>query len=89
MITIDTWSGLVTNASPYALPPGAAATQVNFQCLRPGELSVRNGQATVAVSTHASTESVPVVIVRHPIGADEAVVYQNSSGALILARGIQ
>jgi len=89
MITIDTWSGLVTNASPYSIPPGAAVTQVNFQCVRPGELVTRKGQSAVSASTHDVTAAVPVVMVRHQIGAYECVVYQNASGSLRVARAVQ
>jgi hypothetical protein len=45
MIVIEKWSGLITNASPYALPGGAFAVQTNVQCLRPGELRGRGGLA--------------------------------------------
>lgn len=89
MIVIDSWKGLVTNASPYAIPPGAAVTQVNWQCLRPGELTTRNGQSAVTATTHSAGSTIPVVMARHQIGASECVVYQNAAGALILARGIQ
>jgi hypothetical protein len=88
MIIIDTWKGLVTNASPYAVPIGAAVTQSNFQCRRPGELSARNGQASVTIATHAGT-TVPIVeMFRAPLAGVEAVVYQNSSGHIFVAKGI-
>jgi hypothetical protein len=89
MITIDTWKGLVTNGSPYALPPGAAVTQVNFQCRRPGELTVRGGQASVTFATHTAASVAPVVMVRHQLGQQECVVYQNVSGKLMIAKGLQ
>lgn len=89
MIVIDSWKGLITNASPYALPPGAAVTQVNFQCIRPGELTVRNGQTSVTFTAHTATTGVPVVMARHPIGAQECVVYQTDSGKLVVGRGLQ
>jgi hypothetical protein len=89
MIVIDNWKGLVTNASPYAIPAGAAVTQVNFQCVRPGELTSRFGQTTLSITTHSATSSAPVVMVRHQIGSSECVVYQNASGHLIIARGVQ
>lgn len=88
MIVIDTWKGLVTNGSPYALPPGAAVTQVNFQCRRPGELAARNGQTSVTFTTHTGT-TVPVVeMFRCPIGAQESVIYQNLSGHVFIAKGL-
>lgn len=89
MIVIDTWKGLVTNGSPYALPPGAAVTQVNFQCIRPGELRARNGQSAVTFTSHTGATTAPVVMVRHPLGQQECIVYQNSAGKLFVAKGLQ
>lgn len=61
MIIIEKWAGLVTNASPYAIPPGAAVTQVNLQAIVPGQVSVRPGSTNVSFATHAATTS--------PVGA--------------------
>lgn len=88
MIVIDTWKGLVTNGSPYALPPGAAVTQTNFQCRRPGELSARNGQTSVTFTTHAGSTVAVVEMFRCPIGAQESVIYQNTSGHIFIAKGL-
>lgn len=89
MIVIDTWRGLVTNASPYALPPGAAVTQTNLQCRRPGELTARDGQTLLTVTTHTGT-TVPIIeMFRAPLAGVEAVIYQNLSGHLFVARGVQ
>lgn len=41
------WGGLVTNASPYAVPPGAATEQVNLTNAIPGQLSCRKGMLPV------------------------------------------
>lgn len=89
MIVIDTWKGLVTNGSPYALPVGAAVTQSNFQCRRPGELNARNGQASVTFTTHAGATVAIVEMFRCPIGASESVIYQNASGHVFIAKGLQ
>lgn len=86
MITIEKWAGLVTNASPYGLPPGAAVTQVNLQIISPGELSVRPGTAAVSFVSHTGAQSPIIRAFRYP-GAQEAVVYQNASGAILVARG--
>lgn len=86
MIVIDKWAGLVTNASPYAIPPGAAVTQVNLQCIRPGELACRPGTAGVTFSSHAGLTSPIVSMMRVP-GSTEAVIYQNGSGQIRIARG--
>ena len=89
MIVIDSWKGLVTNASPYAVPPGAAVTQVNWQCLRPGELTARNGQTTVTITTHTGGTTAPVSMARYGIGSNECVLYQSAAGTLYVARGLQ
>lgn len=89
MIVIDTWKGLITNASPYALPPGAAVTQVNFQCRRPGELTTRSGQAAVTFATHSGSTSQVIEMFRCPLGASESVLYQNAAGHVFIAKGLQ
>lgn len=65
MISIEKWSGLITAASPYALPGGAMAEQVNLQCLRPGQVEGRSGYAAVV-------SSPPVVsAVRYSVGTQD------------------
>lgn len=44
----DQWSGLVTKASPYILPAGAAVEQVNLQTAIPGQLTTRGGMRKVS-----------------------------------------
>jgi hypothetical protein len=87
MIVIDKWAGLATNAGPYALPPGAAMTQVNLQILSPGRLTVRPGLSAVSFSSHSGSTSPIRSAVRFP-GATESVVYQNSAGAILVAKGV-
>jgi hypothetical protein len=87
MIVIDKWAGLVTNASPYSLPPGAAVTQVNLQCLVPGMLNVRGGMSAITWTSHTGS-SIPVIaMARVQAGTLETVVYQNASGDIFAARG--
>jgi hypothetical protein len=87
MILITKWGGLATNASPYSLPPGAAATQVNLQILSPGQLEVRGGLASMTWTTHSGS-TVPVIsLARFQNGTIETVMYQNASGGLFYARG--
>jgi len=87
MITIEKWAGLATNASPYAIPPGAAVTQVNLQVINPGQMVVRKGATTVTFATTSGT-TVPVVkAMRTPFGGVEKVIYQNSSGQVFVAQG--
>jgi len=87
MITIEKWAGLATNASPYAIPPGSATTQVNLQVINPGQMVVRKGATTVTFATTSGT-TVPVVkAMRTPYGGVEKVIYQNSSGQVFVAQG--
>lgn len=87
MITIEKWSGLVTNSSPYALPPGAAVTQVNLQVINPGQLVCRKGATVVSFATSSGT-TVPIVkAMRTPYGGIEKVIYQNQSGQVFVAQG--
>jgi hypothetical protein len=86
MIAIDKWPGLVTNASPYSLPPGAAVTQVNLQVLSPGQLTVRPGLNAVSFASHTGSTLPIVRAFRYP-AQTEAVVYQNSAGKIFVARG--
>lgn len=86
MIVIDKWAGLVTNASPYSIPPGASVTQVNLQCLRPGELACRPGLNAVSFSSHTGSTSPVVSMMRVP-GSTESLIYQNSAGQIRIARG--
>jgi hypothetical protein len=83
MISIEKWAGLVTNASPYAIPPGAAVTQVNLQVISPGKVSVRPGFAAVSFTSHTgSTQSIRSMF-RYP-RSGESIVYQNSAGQIIV-----
>ena len=51
----STWPGLVTSASPFAIPPTAAVEQTNLASDIPGQLYVRGGMRKVAVSTSSGT----------------------------------
>lgn len=86
MIYVDKWPGLVTNASPYSLPPGAAVTQVNLQVLAPGQLSVRPGNTVVTFATHTGGASSVLRMFRYPVSG-ENLVYQTASGGIFVARG--
>lgn len=44
----DSWPGLVTNASPFAIPPGAAVEQTNLAVSVPGQMSARGGMRMIA-----------------------------------------
>jgi hypothetical protein len=85
MIQIDKWPGLVTNASPYAIPAGAAVTQVNLQVIAPGQLTVRQGSTTVSFATHTGSTTSVIRMFRYP-RENENVVYQNSAGRIFVGR---
>jgi hypothetical protein len=85
MIVIDKWAGLVTNASPYVIPPGAAVTQVNLQALMPGQLTVRLGHNTVSFTSNTAGTLPIRSAARYP--EEGAVIYQDSGGVIRVGRG--
>lgn len=85
MIIIDKWAGLVSNASPYTLPPGAAVTQVNLQCLNPGQLSVRPGLNAVSFSSLTAGTTAIRSALRYP--DENGLVYQDAAGAIRVGKG--
>lgn len=72
MIVIEKFSGLITNASRYALPGGAFAEQINIQCIKPGQLQVRGGLAQAATVPGSQVVSA----VRVPTGTTEQIICQ-------------
>lgn len=87
MIIIDKWTGLVTNASPYAIPSGAAVTQVNVQALVPGQLTVRPGMVATAWSSLTAGTSPVRRVFRAPCGGSERLIYQDSAGVVRAGTG--
>lgn len=85
MIVIEKWAGLVTNASPYSIPPGAAVTQVNLQCLVPGQLNVRLGHATLNFSSGTIGATAVRSVMRYPNG--NALIYSDSAGNIRAVTG--
>lgn len=85
MIVIEQWLGLVTNAGPYAVKPGAAVTQVNLQVIAPGELAVRPGTAAVSFAQHAGSTSGIWRAFRYPAHV-ESIVYQSDDGVVRVAQ---
>lgn len=82
MIVFEKWAGMVTNASPYSLPPGAGANQSNLQCLSPGKLTVRRGMTAMALSSADSTAYPIRMAFRYQSGTTEQLVYQDSTGKI-------
>jgi titin len=85
MISIEKWAGLVTNASPYSIPPGAATTQVNLQAISPGQLSVRPGLQAVTLASTVSTTSPVVSAIGLKRSGDDDIVYQDADGQVYTA----
>ena len=75
----DKWPGLITNASPFAIPHTAAVEQTNLQCTVPGQISVRGGMQKVNVSGGA-----PDILDCFPceIGGKPAIIAMMPGGAL-------
>lgn len=86
MISVEKWAGLVTNASPYALPPGSAVTQVNLQCIAPGQLNVRPGTTSLTFTTHSGATLPIVKAFRYPRNVEQ-IVYQNNGGKIFVGKG--
>ena len=86
MISVEKWAGLVTNASPYALPPGSAVTRVNLQCISTGQLNVRPGTTSLTFTTHSGSTLPIVKAFRYP-RSTEQIVYQNNGGKIIVGKG--
>lgn len=82
MIVVEKWPGLITNASPYAVPPGAAVTQVNLQAIVPGEVRVRPGMAAVTWSSLTGGTSPVRSMFRAPCGNTERLIYQDAAGVV-------
>ena len=87
MIVIDKWTGLVTNASPYAIPSGAAVTQVNVQVIVPGQITVRPGMVNVTWSSMTGGTSPGRRVFRAPCGGSERLIYQDSAGVVSAGTG--
>lgn len=85
MIIVEKWGGLVTNASPYAIPPGAAVTQVNLQALVPGRVSVRPGLNAVSFASLTAGTTAIRAAIRYP--DTESILYQDAAGAIRVGRG--
>lgn len=84
MIIIDKWGGLATNASPYAVPPGAAVEQVNLQCIRPGQIEGRPGLEALTLGTYTNSLNSTLISLYRIHGTPERVLAKDSIGRLYL-----
>lgn len=60
MPRLEKWGGLLTYASPYAVPPGAAVSQINLTCSFMGQLTVRDGMQPLKFTESSPTQCVDV-----------------------------
>ena len=60
MPRFEKWGGLLTYASPYAVPPGAAVAQINLTCSLMGQLTVRDGMQPVKFAAGSVSQCVDV-----------------------------
>lgn len=83
------FKGLVTNANPHAIPPGAAQTQTNVVCTVAGQLNVRKGMRP-ALFGNAVTGTTHAVISMAEYIRPEAnfVVYEDSDGNIKAGRDV-
>ena len=80
----ESWSGLITNASPFALPPGAAVEQTNLATHIPGQLTLRGGMRPVAFDfgeAEAPT-AAPVSLATYSSGDQTVVLCLFSDGTM-------
>lgn len=84
MIELSEWTGLVTNASPYVLPPGAAIIQTNLQVINPGQLVVRGGLTSFPHDAQDVdySENTIVKMFRYQDNTGETIIYQDSTGRI-------
>lgn len=83
------FQGLVTNANPHAIPPGAAQVQTNIVCTIAGQLTVRKGMRPTAFAnaTTATTHSV-IGMIEYIRPEANYVVYQDSAGNVKAGSGV-
>lgn len=75
MISVEKWQGLVTNASPYAVPGGGFVRQNNLQCVRPGQIESRQGYTSLV------SEGSGAILAAAQFAAG-TIVYVTSSGTV-------
>jgi len=79
------WKGLVTDASPYALPPGAATEQVNLRSNTSGQLTCRGGMRVVAFGNQVGEEVIDIYphnCVGHAPAITDALIVLKPSGGI-------
>jgi hypothetical protein len=86
MQRIQKWGGLVTQASPYAVPPGGAQQQVNFMLSKPGQLTSRGGMRLMGDPNNAGGTGLveQMWVISGGVGKPDTVLTLDVSGNLYL-----
>jgi len=79
------WAGLVTDASPYVLAPGASVEQVNLSTAIPGQLTSRGGMRAVVFGEDDDTAPEEIRdLLPYATPTDRALLALTSEGSLVL-----
>ena len=89
MQRISQWSGLRTQSSPYAIPPGGAQQQVNFVLTMPGQIASRGGMADTTFLRGAPPTGVveQVFPITGGLGKPDRMLVIDSDGVIALIDG--
>jgi hypothetical protein len=89
MQRINQWSGLRTQSSPYAIPPGGAQQQVNFVLLSPGQIVSRGGMSGTTFLRGRMPAGVAeqVFPITGGMGNPDRMLVIDSTGAVALVDG--
>lgn len=81
--------GLISDADPSDIPPGAFASQDNFESLVSGRLTVRKGFVRVAFTNEGGGPSTGNVVSlhRHHFGVSDTYLYQLDDGTIRVGLG--
>lgn len=86
---IREFRGLVTNADPHDLPPGAAQVMDNITTLVPGQLTVRKGHAETTFANEIADVASNVIAMQYfPTSLADFTVYVTASGLVKAGRGV-
>ena len=82
-VKLGGFPGLMTNADPHDVPPGAAQVQTNFQSLIPGQLTVRKGVQPSTDFTPSSPSTNDLIAIAGYVRPEgNVVLIQDNAGNL-------
>lgn len=89
MQRISQWSGLRTQSSPYAIPPGGAQQQVNFVLSAPGQIASRGGMTDTAFLRGRAPAGVieQAFPITGGLGSPDRILVIDSYGVIALIDG--